>query len=229
VRLSSANRQMIGPESNIRNYAGIPQFNVRDYPSGRIEYLVLKRLFDIVVSLTLLLSLSPLFALIALAIKLSTGGSVFFSQERVGRNGRRFWIYKFRTMISACKLICDTRWSHPQDERITPLGRFLRRTSLDELPQLVNVLLGDMSLVGPRPERPYYVEVFRQKVPRYVLRQSVKCGMTGWAQVNGWRGDTSIHKRLEHDLYYLQNWTFWLDVKILLLTLLRGFNHPNAY
>jgi len=215
-------------ESSLGDYAGAPLSNVRDFLSGRLEYLVLKRLFDIVISLALLVLLLPLFVLIALAIKVSTGGSVFFSQERVGMNGRRFWIYKFRTMISASKLICDTRWSHPQDERITPLGRFLRRASLDELPQLVNVLLGDMSLVGPRPERPYYVEVFRQKVPKYALRQSVKCGMTGWAQVNGWRGDTSIHKRLEHDLYYLHNWTFWLDVKILLLTLLRGFNHPNA-
>ena len=228
MRLSSASRQVFGLQSSIRDYAGEPRNSVRDYRSGRVEYLVLKRLFDIVVSLALLVLLSPLFVLVALAIKFSTGGSVFFSQERVGMNGRRFWIYKFRTMISACKLISDTHWSHPQDERITQVGRFLRRSSLDELPQLLNVLLGDMSLVGPRPERPHFVEIFRHEVPQYVLRQSIKCGITGWAQVNGWRGDTSIYKRLEHDLYYLRNWHFWFDVKILLLTLLRGYNHPNA-
>ena len=229
MRVSSANRQMLGLETGIHDQARVSLINFREYPSESFEYLVLKRLFDFVASLVLLLLLAPLFILIALAIKLSTPGSVFFRQERVGMNGRRFWIYKFRTMVSASQRISDTGWSHPRDERITPVGRFLRRTSLDELPQLVNVLLGDMSLVGPRPERPYYVEVFSQEVPEYVLRQYVKGGMTGWAQVNGWRGDTSIHKRLEHDLYYLQNWHFWFDVKILFLTLLRGFNHPNAY
>ena len=144
-------------------------------------------------------------------------------------NGKTFWIYKFRTLSPSPSEDADIHWTRPQDERVTPLGRFLRHTSLDELPQILNVLRGEMSLVGPRPERPYYVEVFSQKIPQYARRLSSKSGMTGWAQVNGWRGNTSSQKRLEHDLYYLQNWSLWLDIKILLLTLLRGFNHPNAY
>jgi lipopolysaccharide/colanic/teichoic acid biosynthesis glycosyltransferase len=123
----------------------------------------------------------------------------------------------------------ETRWTKAQDERVTAFGRLLRRTSLDELPQLINVLKGDMSMVGPRPERPHFVEAFKKEIPDYMVRHYMKCGMTGWAQVNGWRGDTSIQKRIEFDLYYMQNWALWFDVKILLLTIARGFYHPNAY
>lgn len=201
---------------------------VRPRADDRV-YDLMKRLLDLTVSGLILLALSPLLIVLAMAIELTSPGSVLFRQKRVGMNGRTFWIYKFRTMSPSPSEVSDIQWTVPQDTRVTPLGRFLRQTSLDELPQFLNVLRGEMSLVGPRPERPHYVNLFSQIIPGYAKRLSVKCGMTGWAQVNGWRGNTSIQKRLDHDLYYLQNRSLWLDLKILLLTLVRGFNHPNAY
>jgi lipopolysaccharide/colanic/teichoic acid biosynthesis glycosyltransferase len=164
--------------------------------------------------------LAPLLALIAAALKLSSSAPVLFKQQRVGQSGRRFWIYKFTTMTPASAGASDTRWTTAEDERITRLGRILRPTGLDELPQLFNVLRGDMSLVGPRPERPHFVEIFRREIPGYLTRHQLKPGITGWAQVCGWRGDTSIRRRVEHDLYYLQHWSIWFDLKILCLTIM---------
>jgi putative colanic acid biosynthesis UDP-glucose lipid carrier transferase len=166
--------------------------------------------------------------LIALAVKCSSRGPVFFWQQRVGLNGQLLWMVKFRTMRTSAPAVSDRSWTRPRDRRVTPLGRILRQSGLDELPQLVNVLKGDMSLVGPRPERPHFVECFKRQLPDYWKRHTVHCGITGWAQVNGWRGDTSIQKRLEHDLYYVRNWTLAFDLKILGITLARGFRHPNA-
>ena len=184
----------------------------------RFAYRFCKRTLDLLVSGVLLIILAPLLALIAAALRLSSSAPVFFKQQRVGQSGRRFWIYKFTTMMPASADTSDTRWTTSHDERITRWGRILRPTGLDELPQLVNVLRGDMSLVGPRPERPHFVEIFRREIPGYMRRHELKPGITGWAQVCGWRGDTSIRQRLEHDLYYLQHWTVWFDLKILCLT-----------
>ncbi len=185
----------------------------------QFAYRFCKRTLDLLVSGVLLIILAPLLALIAAAVRLSSSAPVLFKQQRVGQSGRRFWIYKFTTMMPASADTSDTRWTTSQDERITRLGRILRPTGLDELPQLVNVLRGDMSLVGPRPERPHFVEIFRREIPGYMRRHELKPGITGWAQVRGWRGDTSIRQRLEHDLYYLQHWTVWFDLKILCLTI----------
>ncbi|HEU0005633.1 MAG TPA: exopolysaccharide biosynthesis polyprenyl glycosylphosphotransferase [Terriglobia bacterium] len=196
--------------------------NPRNCLIERFNYRFWKRLLDLGVSLLALMLLAPLLALIALALRLSSSAPVLFKQQRVGQYGRKFWIYKFTTMAASSADESDTQWTTSQDERVTRLGRILRPTGLDELPQLINVLCGDMSLVGPRPERPHFVEIFRRDVPGYMRRHALKPGITGWAQVCGWRGDTSIRKRVEHDLYYLQNWTFWLDLKILLLTVIGG-------
>ncbi len=179
-----------------------------------------KRILDLVVSGLVLVVLAPLLALIAAALKLSSSAPVLFKQQRVGQSGRRFWIYKFTTMTPSSTDASDTRWTTAEDERITRLGRILRPTGLDELPQLFNVLRGDMSLVGPRPERPHFVEIFRREIPGYLTRHQLKPGITGWAQVCGWRGDTSIRKRVEHDLFYFQHWSVWFDLKILCLTVM---------
>lgn len=197
-------------------------------PAESAGYLSIKRSFDILFSALILILASPLTLLIALLIRLTSRGSVFFAQERVGLNGKLFKMYKFRTMISANDS-CDLRWTVPDDERRTRLGTFLRRTSLDELPQFWNVLRGDMSVVGPRPERPHFVHKFLQEIDLYNTRHYLKVGITGWAQVNGLRGDTSIKERIEYDLYYMRNWSFAFDLHIILLTLLRGFSDANAY
>jgi len=186
----------------------------------RFTYRVLKRILDLLVSVVVLILIAPVLALIAVALKLSSSAPVLFKQQRVGQSGRRFWIYKFTTMTPSSDDTSDTRWSTSQDERVTCLGRILRPAGLDELPQLINVLRGDMSLIGPRPERPHFVEIFRRDIPGYMTRHALKPGITGWAQVCGWRGDTSIRNRVEHDLYYLQHWTLWFDLKILCLTLI---------
>jgi exopolysaccharide biosynthesis polyprenyl glycosylphosphotransferase len=167
--------------------------------------------------------------LIALAIKLTSFGPVFYRQERMGLDGKTFQMLKFRTMVEGAERSPGPMWTQPGDPRVTRVGRWLRRASLDELGQLFNVLKGEMSLVGPRPERPRLIENFRRSVPRYMLRHRVKAGMTGWAQVNGWRGNTSLEERIEHDLYYIENWSVWLDLKILYHTLTRGFVDKNAY
>ena len=175
-----------------------------------------------------LLVTSPLLAGIAVLVKLDSPGPVFYTQERVGMNGRRFRMIKFRSM----RVDAEGRgsgWTVKDDPRRTPLGSTLRRLSLDELPQLWNVFVGDMSLVGPRPEQPRFVEEFRGSIPRYMLRHHVKAGMTGWAQVNGLRGDTPLEDRIRYDLYYVQNWSLWFDVRILFLTVARVFKDANAY
>jgi len=198
-------------------------------PADYLDYALLKRVFDVCFSAAVLLLLSPVLLFITLVIRLTSPGPVFFTQERIGLNGRPFRMYKFRTMRVAAGSESDTRWTTAQDPRCTPVGALLRRTSLDELPQFFNVLKGDMSVVGPRPERPHFVQKFLQEVGRYNNRHRLRVGITGWAQVNGWRGDTSIDKRIEYDLYYLQNWSFAFDLRIILLTVLSGLINRNAY
>ncbi len=188
-----------------------------------------KRTMDLVLAAAALVLLSPLMAALALAIKLTTGGPVFYRQARTGLGGRTFGMLKFRSMRPDAERETGPVWAARDDDRCTPLGRFMRRWSLDELPQLFNVLAGHMSLVGPRPERGVFVERFRKQIPNYAQRHQVKVGMTGWAQVNGWRGNTSLRHRVQCDLYYIANWSLGLDLKILLLTPLRGLRHRNAY
>jgi Undecaprenyl-phosphate glucose phosphotransferase len=213
--------------AGVEDLDGMPIINLSAQPIRGWHWLA-KRAMDVVVSSALLLLLALPFALIALLIKLTSKGRVLYKQERMGLDSKPFLIYKFRSMYQDAEKETGPVWASSDDPRRTPLGRFLRRFSIDELPQLVNVLKGDMSLVGPRPERPSFVQEFKQKIPQYMLRHKVKSGMTGWAQVNGWRGNTSIEKRIEHDLYYIQNWSLTLDVKILWRTW-RVFLHKHAY
>jgi exopolysaccharide biosynthesis polyprenyl glycosylphosphotransferase len=162
-------------------------------------------------------------AIIAIIVKLSSEGPVFYRQERMGLDGKAFTVFKYRSMYPGAEDASGPVWARDDDPRATPIGRYLRRFDLDELPQFWNVFKGDMSIVGPRPERPYFVDQFKQRIPQYMLRHKVKAGITGWAQVNGWRGNTSLEKRIEYDLYYIENWSVGLDLKIIWLTLLRGF------
>jgi exopolysaccharide biosynthesis polyprenyl glycosylphosphotransferase len=192
---------------------------------GRVS----KRLFDILFSATFIFVFSPVFLLCAALVRLSSKGPVLYRQERMGLDGRTFQCLKFRGMFVDAESRSGPVWARKDDDRVTPIGRWLRRTSLDEIPQFFNVLRGDMSVVGPRPERPVFVQDFRHAIPGYMLRHKVKAGITGWAQVNGWRGNTSLEKRIECDLWYVQNWSLWLDLKICLLTPLKGFVHPHAY
>jgi len=207
---------------------GIPLISLREGPLMGWA-AVYKRAFDVVVSGVALGVVSPLIALIALAVRVTSGRPVLFLQERMGLDGRVFRMIKFRSMEQGAEDASGPVWTMPGDQRRTRLGAFLRRTSLDELPQLWNVLRGDMSLVGPRPERPVFIEQFRREIPGYMLRHKIKAGLTGWAQVHGWRGNTSLHERVEHDLYYIQHWSLALDVRILWLTVWRGILHRNAY
>jgi exopolysaccharide biosynthesis polyprenyl glycosylphosphotransferase len=188
-----------------------------------------KRATDAVVSAIALLVLSPLLLLIALLVWLTSPGPILYAQERMGLDGRSFSMLKFRSMRVDAEKVSGAVWANANDTRRTRLGTFLRKTSLDELPQLWNVLRGDMSLVGPRPERPVFVAKFRNQIPHYMLRHKVRAGITGWAQVNGWRGNTSLDRRIEHDLFYIKNWSYGLDVKILTMTLWKGFIDKNAY
>lgn len=198
-------------------------------PTESLDYALLKRSFDICFSAAVLILTSPLLGLIALVIRLSSPGPVFFVQDRIGLNGKPFRMYKFRTMRAGLKSESDTQWTSPEDSRKTFFGSLLRKISLDELPQFINVLKGDMSVVGPRPERPHFVHKFLQEVARYNHRHALKVGITGWAQVNGLRGDTSIEKRVEYDLYYLQNWSLTFDLQIIVMTIFSGLINRNAY
>ncbi len=212
------------------DFDGMLMLDLRASPSESILYTLAKRSFDLFFSLVGVILLAPLMGLIAVAIRLTSGGPTVISQERVGLNGRVFRMYKFRTMRPGDPMESETRWTTADDPRRTGLGSFLRRTNLDELPQFFNVLKGEMSIVGPRPERPYFVQKFIQEVAQYNTRHYLKVGITGWAQVNGWRGDTSIAHRVEHDLYYLRNWSLLLDFKIVLLTVWRTLvTNRNAY
>ena len=191
--------------------------------------LMLKRLMDIAGGLVGCLITGILFIFVAPAIYIASPGPIFFAQKRVGRNGRIFKMYKFRSMGVQDPKKEAKEWTTKNDVRVTPVGRVIRKTSLDELPQFWNVLKGDMSLIGPRPERPLFVEKFKEEIPRYMIMHQVRPGITGWAQVNGFRGDTSIRSRIEHDLYYIENWSLGLDIKILFLTFFKGFVNKNAY
>ena len=190
---------------------------------------IFKRLSDIFFSLIAIIISSPIMLVVALLIKHEDGGPVFFRQQRIGIYGKPFTMYKFRSMEVQDPGRERSQWTTPHDPRVTPVGRFIRKTSIDEMPQFFNVLIGDMSLVGPRPERPLFVEKFKEEIPRYMIKHQVRPGLTGWAQVNGYRGDTSITKRIEHDLYYIENWSLGFDFKIMFLTVFKGFINKNAY
>jgi exopolysaccharide biosynthesis polyprenyl glycosylphosphotransferase len=214
---------------SIGELGGLPLLNMRDV-ALRGWKLTLKRGIDLVGSAIGLVLFSPFFFLFAILVKLDSAGPALFSQERMGLDGRRFHVIKYRTMkIDAEK--AGPAWTTKDDPRRTKLGKFLRRTNVDELPQLINVFLGEMSLVGPRPEQPYYAEQFRSRIPRYNERHREKSGITGWAQVNGLRGDTSIEERTKYDLWYIENWSVWLDIKIILLTIWQTIvgESRNAY
>jgi Undecaprenyl-phosphate glucose phosphotransferase len=220
--------QVLALKARLEELDGIPIININDVPLRGFNS-VLKRAIDVGLSAALLLGLAPVILAVAVMIRRSSPGAAFFRQERMGLDGRSFWVWKFRSMYDGAERETGPIWARPDDPRCTPIGRFLRRSNLDEIPQLWNVLRGDMSLVGPRPERPFFVEQFKQRMPQYMLRHKVKAGLTGWAQVNGWRGNTSIEKRIEYDLYYIENWSVMLDLKIMWLTLVRGFFHKHAY
>ncbi|HEX2060450.1 MAG TPA: undecaprenyl-phosphate glucose phosphotransferase [Thermoanaerobaculia bacterium] len=214
--------------SRVEDLDGLPTINLSDTPLEGWSRFV-KRAFDLVVASLALLLLSPVMLVIAIAIWLEDRGPVFYRQMRMGLDGKPFEILKFRSMRVGAETETGAVWAAKDDPRRTRVGRFIRAWSLDELPQLWNVLVGDMSVIGPRPERPEFVEQFRAEFPHYMLRHKVRAGMTGWAQVHGWRGNTSIRMRIEHDLYYIENWSLLLDIKILGLTVVRGLRHENAY
>jgi Undecaprenyl-phosphate glucose phosphotransferase len=220
--------QVIALRARLEDLDGLPVININDVPLQGFNAIV-KRGIDIAISSGALVTLMIPFWIIAALIKLSSRGDVFYRQERMGLDGKPFMIYKFRSMYNDAEASTGPVFASERDPRRTPLGRLLRRSNLDELPQLWNVLRGDMSIVGPRPERPLFVAQFKHKIPQYMLRHKVKAGITGWAQVNGWRGNTSIEKRIEYDLYYIENWSVRLDLKIMWLTLLKGFFHKHAY
>jgi Undecaprenyl-phosphate glucose phosphotransferase len=208
---------------------GLPVINIRYVPLDNLINKVMKRIFDIIAALSAIIIFSPIMLISAIVIKITSPGPILFMQERVGLNKKMFKMYKFRSMKIQKFEDEVTQWTTKNDSRKTKLGNFIRKTSIDELPQLFNVLKGDMSLIGPRPERPYFVEQFKEQIPKYMIKHQVRPGMTGWAQVNGWRGDTSIEKRIEHDIYYIENWSFWLDIKIIFYTIIKGFVNENAY
>jgi len=215
-------------QAKLQHLYEIPSFLPHVTPLSGVG-IFQKRALDFIGSLCAILLFSPIMIFSALLIKLTSKGPVFYAQERVGLDGCRFRMLKFRSMSLSAEKNTGAVWATKNDARVTPIGKFLRSTSLDELPQLFNVLKGEMSLVGPRPEREVFVTQFRQNIPQYMLRHKVKTGMTGWAQVNGWRGDTDLQKRIEFDLFYVQNWSMQFDLKILFLTVFKGFVHPNAY
>lgn len=208
---------------------GLPVINIRYVPLSNTGNMVTKRCMDIIGSLVGIVLTSPIMLLSAILVKCSSPGPIVFKQERVGLHNKPFYMYKFRSMEQQNPDEEKKAWTVKNDPRVTAIGKILRKTSLDELPQLFNILKGDMSLVGPRPERPLFVEQFREEIPRYMVKHQVRPGLTGWAQVNGLRGDTSIRKRIEYDIYYIENWTLWMDVRIIFMTFFTGFINKNAY
>jgi Undecaprenyl-phosphate glucose phosphotransferase len=220
--------QVIALRARLEDLDGVPVINVNDVPLQGVNSAI-KRLIDIAISGAALLALAIPFGIISLIVRLTSRGPVFYRQERMGLDGKSFSIVKFRSMHNDAERETGPVWTKPDDPRVTRVGRFLRRSNLDELPQLWNVLTGEMSIVGPRPERPHFVAQFKHKIPQYMLRHKVKAGLTGWAQVNGWRGNTALEKRIEYDLYYIENWSVRLDLKIMWLTLVKGFFHKHAY
>ncbi len=220
--------QFITLRGATEEFDGITFINVQSSPLYGWN-VVNKRIFDVVIASISLVLISPLMLLIIIAIKATSKGPVIYNQKRVGLDGKEFNMHKFRSMKVDSEAETGPVWAIKDDPRRTRLGTILRNTSADELPQIINVLRGEMSLVGPRPERTVFIEEFKEKLPRYMLRHKVKAGMTGWAQVNGWRGDTSIEKRIEFDLYYIENWSIGFDFKIVCLTIIKGFINKNAY
>jgi Undecaprenyl-phosphate glucose phosphotransferase len=220
--------QVIALRARLDDLDGIPVININDVPLQGFNSIV-KRAIDVAISFVALVALAIPFVVIATVIKLTSRGPVFYRQLRMGLDGSPFMIYKFRSMYDDAEAVTGPVFASEQDPRRTPIGRILRQSNADELPQFWNVLRGEMSIVGPRPERPNFVAEFKDKIPQYMLRHKVKAGITGWAQVNGWRGNTSIEKRIEYDLYYIENWSVRLDLKIMWLTLLRGFFQKHAY
>ena len=211
---------------DVEYLSNLPLLGVRDLPLDDPWNQWMKRLFDIFVSLIGLILASPLLFSIAIAIKVFDKGPILYKQKRVGRDEKVFTFYKFTTMRPDAEKKTGPVWAQPHDPRTTGMGRLIRKWNLDELPQLWNVLRGDMSLVGPRPERPHFVEKFRSQIPRYMARHKIKCGITGWAQIHGVRGNTSLEERIKYDIYYMENWTFTMDIEILFITL---FAYKNAY
>ena len=214
---------VISTRPYIEDVQGIPVIHVRRVPLNIMRNRAAKRAVDLIGATVAIILFSPVMLLTVLVVALTEEGSVIYRQERVGLHNQVFYMYKFRSMIMQDEEEEKTEWSTRNDPRITPVGKLIRRTSIDELPQLFNVLKGEMSLVGPRPERPQFVQKFRDEIPRYMVKHQVRPGMTGWAQINGYRGDTSIEKRIEYDLYYIENWTMVFDMKILILTIFKGF------
>ncbi|NLP35483.1 MAG: undecaprenyl-phosphate glucose phosphotransferase [Clostridiales bacterium] len=208
---------------------GLPVINIRNVPLSNTHNRIIKRVIDIFGALFALILFALPMIIVAVIIKITSDGPIIFSQIRVGRHNKEFKMYKFRSMEVQKEKEEKKAWTTSGDPRVTGIGKFIRRTSIDELPQLFNVLKGDMSLVGPRPERPFFVEKFKEEIPRYMIKHQVSPGLTGWAQINGYRGDTSIRKRIDHDLYYIENWSLALDFKIIFLTFFKGFINRNAY
>lgn len=208
---------------------GLPVVNIRKVPLNNMFNRFWKRAMDIVGASMALVLFSPVIVLVMLLIKITSGGPVFYVQERVGLHNTTFKMYKFRSMKVQSEGRDKKAWTKEDDPRVTGFGKFIRKTSIDEIPQLINILKGDMSLVGPRPERPYFVDKFKEEIPRYMIKHQVRPGMTGWAQVNGYRGNTSIKKRVTYDLYYIENWTVGFDIMILFMTIFKGFINKNAY
>ena len=220
--------QVIALRARLEDLDGVPVININE-PSLQGVNALIKRAIDIVLSSIALVVFAAPIAVIAALVRLTSKGPAFFRQERMGLDGKPFSIVKFRSMQDEAEKETGPVWTQRDDPRVTALGRFLRRSNLDELPQLWNVFRGDMSIVGPRPERPHFVEQFKHRIPQYMLRHKVKSGLTGWAQVNGWRGNTALDKRIEYDLYYIENWSVRLDLKIMWLTIVKGFFHKHAY
>ncbi|MEP7303899.1 MAG: undecaprenyl-phosphate glucose phosphotransferase [Acidobacteriota bacterium] len=220
--------QVIALRARLEDLDGIPVINVNDVPLQGFNSIV-KRTIDVALSFAALLVLALPLGIIALLVRLTSRGPVLYRQDRMGLDGKSFSILKFRSMHDNAERETGPVWAQRNDPRVTGLGSFLRKANLDELPQLWNVLRGDMSIVGPRPERPHFVEQFKHRIPQYMLRHKVKAGLTGWAQVNGWRGNTPLEKRIEYDLYYIENWSVRLDLKIMWLTIIKGFFHKHAY
>lgn len=208
---------------------GLPVINIRNVPLSNTYNRVVKRIVDIFGAIVALIIFGIPMILVSLLIKLTSPGPIIYSQIRIGRHNKEFKMYKFRSMEIQPEKEEKKAWTTPHDPRVTGIGKFIRKTSIDEFPQFFNVLKGDMSLVGPRPERPFFVDKFKEEIPRYMIKHQVAPGLTGWAQINGYRGDTSIRKRIDHDLYYIENWTLGLDFKIIFLTFFKGFINKNAY
>lgn len=208
---------------------GLPVINIRYVPLSNAFNSFVKRCIDIVGGICGIILFSPVMLIVAILVKATSPGPLIYKQDRVGLHNKPFKMYKFRSMVVQKEQDEKKCWTTKGDSRVTPVGKFIRKTSLDELPQLLNIVKGDMSLIGPRPERPFFVDKFKEEIPRYMIKHQVRPGLTGWAQVNGYRGDTSIKKRIEYDLYYIENWTLGFDIKILFLTVFRGFVNKNAY